>query len=306
MEVSQENVQEQAPEIVVSVVIVSRNCAAALRGCLAALEKSTIRESMEIVVADNASHDGSERIDHEFPAVAPLRMQHHIGLTRARNIALRTAKGEFLLLLSPDVIVAPDTVAKLVERARNDSSALAVCPILADPVGKPASRAYRLPDAAAVAAAWADPASLPAAPLGDYIELHDGKALLIRRNSVQGMNYLDEKFGEHWSDVELAFQVRRAGKKIALDSSIRATLDTQPLWKPSTTGERSAYAADAASGAAAYIGKRSGFAASLAFRVKLIFGALVRVLTFQDSGFNSGLLMGLLNGSKIDGTDKSL
>lgn len=299
--------QDAAPELLVSVVIVSRNCVAALRKCLAALEQSVNRESMEIIVADNASRDGCESIDHEFPGISPLRMQHHIGLTKARNIALRTARGPYLLLLSPDVIVEPDTIAKLIARLEEDSAALAACPMLDDDAGKPVSKAYRLPGASQVSAAWRDPASLPGVPPADSVELHDGKALFIRKGSVQGMNYLDERYGESWGDVELAFQIKRAGKKIAMASDIRARLNTADrLWEPGDSHARAAYAADAANGAAEYLGKHFGFGSSLGFRISTALGALVKALTFQDPGFHFGLFTGVLGMAKIDGTDKSL
>lgn len=299
--------QDAAPELLVSVVIVSRNCAAALRKCIAALEQSANRESIEIIIADNASRDGCESIDREFPGISPLRMQHHIGLTKARNIALRTARGPYLLLLSPDVMVEPDTIQKLIARLDEDSAALAVCPLLVDEAGKAVSKAYRLPDAAQVSAAWRDPLSLPAVAPGDSVELHDGKALFIRKGSVQGMNYLDERYGESWGDVELAFQIKRAGKKIAMANDIRVRLNTaDALGAPGDSHARSAYASDAAHGAAEYLGKHFGFGSALGFRVSTALGALFKALTFQDPGYHFGLFTGVLGMAKIDGTDKSL
>jgi GT2 family glycosyltransferase len=305
MEATQQ--EQQAPELAVSAVIVSRNSIAALRKCVGALERSDMAESIEVIVADNASRDGSQRIDAEFPKVAPLRLQHHVGLTKARNIAIRTARAEFLLLLSPDVVVEPDTIRRLVERLRAESGAFAVCPTLVGPDGQRLSRAAKLPSAEQVSAAWSDPASLlsPAEP--GPVEVHDGKAILIRKHTIQGINYLDERYGEHWGDVELAFQIRRAGKKILLADDIRASLNTtDPLWTPSAGRERAAYSYDAANGAAAYIAKHNGFAAGLGFRLKMLLATLVKVLTFQDAGANLGLLNGLLSGSKIDGKDRSM
>ncbi len=299
--------EQQAPELVVSVVIVSRNCVQALRKCVAAIERSKAVETIEVIVADNASSDGSAGIDAEFQRVAPLRLQHHVGLTKARNIALRTARAEYLLLLSPDVEVEPTTIGSLVERIRAEPSAFAVCPMLVDAAGNPVSKAAKLPTADQVAAAWRDPSELLASAPPGPVELHDGKALLIRRHTLQGINYLDERYGEHWGDVELAFQIRRAGKKIVIADDIRARLNTQDsLWQPTEAYEKAAYAYDAANGAAAYIAKHNGFAAGLGFRLKMVLGALGRVLTFREPGVNFGLLSGILSGSKIDGRDRSM
>jgi Predicted glycosyltransferases len=53
----------------VTAVIVSRNSADELRRSLKALESSRNRESLEVVVVDNGSVDGSQSMDSEFPWV---------------------------------------------------------------------------------------------------------------------------------------------------------------------------------------------------------------------------------------------
>jgi len=51
----------------VTVVVVSRNRAALLRRCLESLEKSQGRQTLQIVVVDNGSSDGSAQLDADFP-----------------------------------------------------------------------------------------------------------------------------------------------------------------------------------------------------------------------------------------------
>jgi hypothetical protein len=121
------------------------------------------------------------------------------------------------------------------------------------------------------------------------------------------MNYLDQRYGEFWGDVELAFQIRRAGKLIRMAHDIPARLNAgDKLWAPTESHSRSAYAADAANGAASYIGKHVGFGPSLRLRLSLALGALLKALIFQDISYNFGLLGGVITLAKIDGTDKSL
>ena len=57
--------EKQPPRV--TVVVVSRNRAALLRRCLESLEKSEGRETLQIVVVDNASSDGSAQLDADFP-----------------------------------------------------------------------------------------------------------------------------------------------------------------------------------------------------------------------------------------------
>lgn len=307
--------QPQQPEplpLLVCVLIVSHNSVEALRRSVASLEASEGREQMEILVVDNGSSDGSQRIDSEFPDVNMLRLPHHCGLTKARNIGIRTAKADKLLLLAPGIEVDRRTVLGLAERLDAEQpAALAVAPTIVDAgSGAVISKMHRLPASPGeVAACWQDPRALATVADAAACEVPDARALLIRKSTIQGMNFLDEKFGEHWGDVELAFQIKRAGKKVAVAADLPVRLSTaaaQALWTPTTSSDRAAFAADAATGAAAYVGKHFGFGAGLGLRLKLIAGALVRTLTFQESGYNVGLLSRLLSGYKIDGSSQRL
>lgn len=288
----------------VSVLIVAHDSVAALRKCVGALESAPDRAEFEVLLVDNGSSDGSQSLDREFPEIQMLRLPHYCGLTKARNIGIRTCKGEYLLLLSPDVILEPGAVTKLADRLAADSSALAVCPTLTDDAGTAVSRTFRLPDAQQVSANWENPLSTSAGTSGN---LHDGKAILLRKQTIQGINYLDSRFGEHWIDVDLACQIQKAGKKILLVDGVRGKLNSaDPLWKPTTSRERAAFAADAANGAAAYLGKHFGFVSGLGLRVRVILGAVVKLITFQDPGYSFGLLSRLLSGYKIDGRSQTL
>lgn len=293
--------QPEAPSLRVSVVIVTHNVVAVLRRCIAAFDASPDRGQLEIIVVDNGSRDGSQSIDSEFPGVTVLRLPHHCGLTTARNIGIRTAKGEFVLLLSPTVVLEPGAATKLADRLLDDSSALAVTPLLHDESGDVATKVRMLPTAEQAKACWRDPAGLPVVALDSDWELHDGAALLIRRRSLQGINYLDEKYGEYWIDVELAYQIRRAGKKIALAQTIKGTLLPSAQILSRESGIRASFAADAANGAAVYLGKRFGFMSGMLFRVQMVLVALLRLVTMQDPGYAMALLSRLISGERIDG-----
>ncbi len=302
-----EEKQPEAIELQVSVLIVTRNTVDPLRRCLEALEKAPDRAFFEVLVVDNGSRDGCQRIDSEFPEVTVLRLPHYFGLTKARNIGIRTAKAEYLLLLSPYVVMPPGGVTALASRLREETGALAVCPLLVDEGGNPVSRAHALPTPEQVKLHWRDPSGLPQLPLPTGsdampIGLHDGHALLIRRQTIVGINYLDESYGEAWIHAELAWQIRRAGKKILLLPDARAEL----LPVPPESEYEPAFDADRAAGASAYIGKNAGWLAGVLFHAGLIIGNLAGLLTFTRVGYRMGLVSRLLSGGKIDGTDQQL
>src|SRR5207237_5940541 len=96
-----------------------------LRRCLAALERSKDRETLEILVVDKGSQDDSPTLDSEFPNTTFLRLPRNFGNTKALNIAMRTAVGELLFYLSPEIEVAPDTVSVLAARLEYDAALIA-------------------------------------------------------------------------------------------------------------------------------------------------------------------------------------
>lgn len=76
--------------------------------------------SVEIIVHDDASSDGSvEHIRTKYPDVSLIQSQENVGFCMANNRMAQMATGEYLLLLNNDAALFPDALAVLyAERAR--------------------------------------------------------------------------------------------------------------------------------------------------------------------------------------------
>jgi hypothetical protein len=285
---------EEAVGLRVSAILVSYNQAPALRRAIQALENSTERERLEILVVDCASRDESAQLDAEFPSVNMLRLPHHLGAGRAMNIATRTAKADLLLFLSPNVEVEPATVAALAARLETEADLSAACPLLVDPQGAAVSRLRALPTRDALRAACRGEAlpskAIDGSPESIVVEYPSLDALMVRKVFVRGMNYFDQRYGHHWLDADLAMQIRRAGKKVRLYPRIRVTYraSADPLENDDLART------DLVSGAAAFVGKYEGFMAGLTFRLAAALAALGR--------FDLGHFSGILAGKKLDGS----
>jgi len=286
---------ETGPQV--SAILAGFNQVAELRRAIEALERTRDRERLEIVVVDCGSSDESAQLDASFPGINLLRLPHHFGATKAMNIASRTAKAELLFFLSPNVEVGPETIGALVDRLEQTPDAIAACPLLVDDRGQPVSKDVKLPTRE-VFASWCagvEPTggAIDVSQESVVVEYPGREAVMVRKVFVRGMNYFDDRFGQFGADIDLAMQIRRAGKKIRLYPSIRAVRheDQDPL-----AGDR-LLEADRILGAAALIGKYEGFLAGLRFRLTAILKALV--------GFKFGLLSALLSGQKIDGSQTS-
>jgi GT2 family glycosyltransferase len=99
-----------------SIAIVSYNVQEQLAECLASVERSGRSLRQEVMVVDNASHDGSaEMVRERFPQVTLIQNAENVGFARASNQALHRSRGRHLLLLNPDSLVVGDCLPRMVE-----------------------------------------------------------------------------------------------------------------------------------------------------------------------------------------------
>ena len=95
-----------------SIVIVSYNVKYYLEQCLCSVARACYGLDAEIWVVDNASSDGSvEYIRSRFPDVHFIENQENVGFSRANNMAIRQATGDYILLLNPDTVVGENTLS---------------------------------------------------------------------------------------------------------------------------------------------------------------------------------------------------
>src|SRR5438552_14130223 len=185
--------EEQAPPRKVTALVFSYDSAPSLRRCTTALQGSNDRASIEILVVDCGSHDESPQVDSEFADVTILRLPRYFGRTKALNIGTRTASGEYLLFLSPEVEVLPTTIPALVARLEADSEPVAAAPILLDTEARQAEQFFHLPTPAT--GTELTPVEIPKTADVVPVEYATFRALLVRKYFVKGINYLDERYG---------------------------------------------------------------------------------------------------------------
>lgn len=304
--------EETQTPLQVSVIVVSYNCAGPLRKCLAALDASAERDKMEVLVVDNGSVDGTPEAVAEFPQTILLKLPRNFGFTKALNIGMRTAKGEFYFFLSPQVDVLPETVSALAARLSEEPDASAVCPLLLNPEGEPAPELFRLPDPGTVSAIAREEAFLPSAPpdLSQEklaVELPSLAALMVRGYFLKGLRHIDERYAQSWADAELALQIRRAARKLLLFPGIRVTRRADdPLASSMPPAVRALLASDWAVGAAVYAGKHFGFGVRFKVRSAAIFfalgAALLALVRFRDVHYHLSRFVNVLTGARVDGT----
>ena len=108
--------ESEAPEV--SVIVVSYNTSELTLACLKSVFEQTRDHSIEVIVIDNASTDGSaQEISVNFPQLRLIASDENHGFAKANNIAVSTARGEWILLLNPDTVVLNRAIDTLVDFA---------------------------------------------------------------------------------------------------------------------------------------------------------------------------------------------
>jgi GT2 family glycosyltransferase len=106
----------------ISIVIVGWNAKHYLELCLESLAVAPPRRSMEVIVVDNASADGSaEMIETRFPNVKLIKSSENLGFSKGNNLGIRQCQGRYIALVNPDVIVFPgclDALADFLDQNR--------------------------------------------------------------------------------------------------------------------------------------------------------------------------------------------
>jgi GT2 family glycosyltransferase len=121
----------EAPEPKASIVVISFESLSFTRLCLETVLANTGAPPFELIVVDNASGDGSREYLEELAARDPrlvlIANSENVGFPSACNQGLAAARGETLVLLNSDTIVAPGWLAGL--EAHLDAGADLVGPV---------------------------------------------------------------------------------------------------------------------------------------------------------------------------------
>lgn len=210
-----------------SIIIVSWNVKEKLRENLLALRKSQGNLEYEVFVVDNNSADGSvEMVKKEFPEVKLISNQENLGFAKANNQALKQAKSDFILLLNPDMKIKPDTLIKMVNWLReNEQASVAGCRLF-DEQGKTIRHVRRFPaffDQLAIVLKL--PHLFPNI-LNKYLRVdfdYDqavsvdsirGSFFLIRKEVLEKVGLLDEKYFIWFEEVDYCQRVKEGGGEV--------------------------------------------------------------------------------------------
>jgi len=104
----------------VSLIIVNYNTLQMTNDCIESVIKFTKSNSIEIILVDNASIDGSKDFFVNDERVKYIYSKENLGFGRANNIGIEAACGKYIFMLNSDTILLDDVINKLFNFAENN------------------------------------------------------------------------------------------------------------------------------------------------------------------------------------------
>lgn len=213
----------------VSIVVVHFRTPAVLAKCLESIEAARIDVPWEVIVVDNAPlDDAAERATSGRPGVRYVKNEKNIGFGRAVNQGIGLGRGDYFLVLNPDVEVGHGSVEELIAEAERDPAAGMVAPKLVYPDGtlQDSCRTfYTLPvfllRRTFLGRIFPDHRILRDHLMLDYDHAHTrtvdwclGASLLVRRRAVEDVGPMDERFFLYFEDVDWCYRMHARGWKV--------------------------------------------------------------------------------------------
>lgn len=213
-----------------SVVAVTHNESKLLRQALISVITAATGIEHEIIVLDNASTDGSSQmITSDFPDVQLTINTKKESYTKAANKAMAAAKGEFVLLLNPAIVLSNDTLKKTLGFMDTHPQTGAAGVRMINGTGRflPESK-HGLPLAwitffkylflfkffPKLRLAHADGANRWSEEFDNTeVDVLCRNFIVYRKSTLKEVGLFDERFAVYGQDIDLSYRIRLAGFK---------------------------------------------------------------------------------------------
>ena len=209
-----------------AIVILNWNTKGYLEQFLPALIASTEGMDAEVIVADNASTDGSlEMLSREYSSVSRIRLDKNYGFTGGYNRALAQVEAEYYVLINSDIEVPKGWLQPLVAWMDSHPKCGACGPKLIswhdrerfeyagaaggliDRYGYPFCRGRALQVVERDEGQYDSPAD---------VFWVSGACLMVRSKLWKRLGGLDDRFFAHMEEIDLCWRIQLAGYRVTV------------------------------------------------------------------------------------------
>jgi len=218
-------------QIDVSVIILNFNTLALTKIAIEKLLASKLGGfSMEIIVCDNASTDGTDKmVKKEFPKISFIQNGGNVGFAAGNNPGILKANGRYVLLLNSDTEVADNAIATMIRfMDEHPKCGASTCKLLLmdGSIDPACHRGMPTPWNALTYFLKLEKLLPKIRWFSGYHQLYknldtihevdciSGAFFLVRREVIDQVGMLDEAYFMYGEDVDWAYRIKEAGWQI--------------------------------------------------------------------------------------------
>ncbi|HVF69615.1 MAG TPA: glycosyltransferase family 2 protein [Xanthomonadales bacterium] len=226
-------------KIELSVLILNYNTKELTLDAIASIEKNYPNEiksgQFEVIVADNASPDGSLNAFYEYKKKSKIKLLHvvdnkgNVGFSKGNNNGLRHATGHYILFLNPDTVVYPKTLNKMLEFMDTHPDAGGATCKIEIPTGgidEASHRGFPTPWNAFTHFSGLEKLFPKSQLFAGYTQgfkdmdlVHEvdaisGAFLFVRREVGEKIGWWDEEYFFYGEDIQFCYNIKKLGYKI--------------------------------------------------------------------------------------------
>jgi len=212
-----------------SIIILNYKSLGLTKQCLKGILRHKPPLSYEIIVIDNNSGEKIEKVLKEnFPQVIFIQSKKNQGFSAGINLGIKKAQGKYILILNPDIIILDDSIFVLYQFMEKNKEVGLAAPKLLNPDKSIQYSCLRFPPRLIPFYRRTFLRHLPFVKkiIRNYLYLdfdHNsnksvdwvlGGAMILRRETLERIGFLDERFFLYFDDVDLCRRIWQAGWQV--------------------------------------------------------------------------------------------
>jgi len=207
-----------------SIIIINYNTRDLTADCLESVYRTIKGISFEVFVVDNASVDGSaEFLKSKFPDINLIGNERNLGFASANNQALKIMQGRYALLLNSDTVLKESAVFELFSFMETHPEAAMACGQLLNADGTKQNSIAGFPNLLTLffnmpLLEHLFPEKFPSKryEYNHQIEIDSGigACLMVRKEAIDRVGMLDERYFFFMEETDWALQMKEAGWKV--------------------------------------------------------------------------------------------
>lgn len=206
----------------VSVIIVHYQVKDLLKNCILSIHKYFHGFDYEVIVVDNNSPDPEwKMLADEFPDIRFIELSENLGFSKANNIGVEVANGEYVFILNPDTEIEGDYFREILDFAEHQSKFGALGLRMHDAKGQFLPESKR--SVPALVNSFEKLFTTLSQDSKTYyrndiaetdiaeVEVMTGANLLMKRSVYQQTGGFDERYFMYGEDIDLCYTILRCG-----------------------------------------------------------------------------------------------